>query len=329
MSVSDNTKNSFFLSLLTLLFILSFSLESQASLSGNQLQPLELRSQSFFHALRLNTHSQNAKALNPSAAEISIFDDISSTWANSDDFVMDFNMNDLRLNLAWGLDNGWNMIASFSERRIMNTHLDQPTISFHKAMGLGQDGRLDVAKHRSLIGIDAYAIYVDDFNHLTLSRPIELQLSKQIFDSEASAIAVRIISQLETADSWTKKGSLDIAVQIDLRYQLAATALFASAAYSWLDQDDFLGLPLKNEIFMLNLGAAWAVYEHSAIQIQYQSNEGAVENMGELSAVNHEVSLGYRWQNRQWAFETAVTENLLTFYNSPDIAFHGGITYKI
>ena len=156
-----------------------------------------------------------------------------------------------------------------------------------------------------------------------------MQLSKQIFDSKASAIAVRVISQLETADSWTEKGSLDVAVQIDARYQLAATAFFASAAYSWLDQDGFLGLPLKDEIFMLNLGAAWAVYEHSAIQIQYQSNEGAVENMGELSAVNHEVSLGYRWQNTHWAFETAVTENLLTFYNSPDIAFHGGITYKI
>ena len=298
--------------------------------SSENAGPLHIRSQSPVHGLRYTPTPLGAYALKSGETQVSTSLDVSSIWANGDEFVMDFNMTDTRIDLDHGLGNGWTLRSSLSERRIFNAHLDQPTINFHNALGLGQDGRRDVAKHRTLIEIPQYGVLVTDFNNENFSRPVITGVSKQFYHQRSLALAITAQAQVETAStSWTKQGSIDTSLQIDASQRLQEMSLHGSFAYTWFEQDDFLGLPMRDNLYHASSSLQWHQSKNGSWLLQYLVNEGAADGAGELKKVNHEMSLGYQryWQTVKAEF--AITENLFHLYNSPDIAFHGSITVTI
>ena len=298
--------------------------------SSENAGPLHIRSQSPVHGLRYTPTPLGAYALKKGETRVSLGTDVSSIWANGDEFVMDFNMTDTRLDLEHGLGNGWTLRGSIGERRIVNAHLDQPTINFHNAVGLGQDGRRDVEKHRALIEIPEYDIYVTGFNNQAFSQPVIAGVSKQVYHQHSLAVAVTLQAQVETAStSWTEQGSIDTSLQFDASKRLQQFSLHGSFAYTWFEQDDFLGLPMRDNLYHASSSFQWHQNKNGSWLIQYLVNEGAADGAGELKKVNHEMSLGYQryWQTVK--AELAITENLFHLYNSPDIAFHGSITVAI
>ena len=298
--------------------------------SNENAGPLHIRSQSPVHGLRYTPTPLGAYALKSGETRLSATTDVSSIWANGDDFVMDFNMTDTRLDWEHGLGDGWTLRASISERRIINAHLDQPTINFHNALGLGQDGRGDVDKHRALIEIPEYGILVTDFDNENFSRPIIMGVSKQVYHKQNLALAITAQAQVETASSgWSEQGSIDTSLQLDASQRLQNFSLHGSFAYTWFEQDNFLGLPMRSSLYHGSGSFQWHQSKSDSWVLQYLVNEGAADGAGELKKVNHEMSLGYQryWQTVKAEF--AITENLFHLYNSPDIAFHGSVTVAI
>ncbi len=306
------------------------SVYGMTSSSSENAEPLHIRSQSPVHGLRYTPTPLGAHVLKEGETRITAATDVSSIWANGNDFVMDFNMTDTRIDLDHGLGNGWTLRGSIGERRIINAHLDQPTINFHNALGLGQDGRRDVEKHRTLIAIPEYGVLVTDFNNESFSRPVIAGVSKQVYHKQNLAIAMTAQAQVETAStSWTQQGSMDTSLQLDASKRLRHFSLHGSFAYTWFEQDNFLGLPMRSSLYHGSGSFQWHQSKSDSWVLQYLVNEGAADGAGELKKVNHEMSLGYQryWQTVKAEF--AITENLFHLYNSPDIAFHGSVTVAI
>lgn len=321
-----------FISALLLSYLTLFITLADASAQQRRAadQPLDIRSQSPLHGLRYTPTPRSGFTRAAGSKTISASLDVSSIWANSEVFVMDFNMMDLEITYEQGLGNGWSTYFSVTERRVVNAHLDQATISFHKLFGLGQDGRTEIPKHRTLIEIPEYDIYFDDFQNSVFSRPFIAGISKQVIQTPNSGMSVSLFAQTELhSSSWKDSGDLDLSLQGDYQKSLNKLTLFASLALSHLDQTEVFGLPLRQELFMAAGGAGWQWSERGAFILQYLVNKGASKDLGELTKRNHELSLGYRWQFEKWEAEGAVTENLFHFYNSPDIAFHGSVKIYI
>ena len=315
---------------LTLSLLQSSLTLAYAATSSQNAAPLHIRSQSPIHGIRYTPTPLGANGLEQNQTQISASTDISSIWANGDEFVMDFNMLDSRMEVNHGLGEGWTVRMSLSERRVVNAHLDQPTINFHRVMGLGQDGRLDVDKHRTLIEIPKYGIRVTNFDDAVFSRPVSAGISKQFYAKQNLRLAVTGQTQIETANSsWQQRGNLDASVQLDASKRFANFSLHGSFAQTWFEQTNMMGLPLKDNLYHASSALQWHQSNQGAWVLQYLLNEGAAAGGGELRKVNHEMSLGYQWQWQKVKTEFAVTENLFHLYNSPDIAFHGSVSVTI
>ena len=332
--LKTKVRNSILFSSLLLLNLFSINSviisKADASVTNKAIRPLDIRSQSPLHGLRYTAAPKQAYALEKDKTEFTTSTDISSIWANSSDFILDFNMIDFKVGFDHGLGDGWTSHVSLTERRVINAHLDQATISFHKLMGLGQDGRTEVPKHQTVISVPKYNIHIEGFQNTTFSRPLVIGLAKEVYSDNKSAYSVSIYGQTETKNSaWKDAGGLDLSLQTDAQWRWSKLSAFNSFAISRLDQEDFYSVPLRKELWMASFGLGWQNSRQGEVVVQYLINKGAAKDVGELTKRNHELSMGYRWNFASWSAELAVTENLFHFYNSPDIAFHGNLKLYI
>lgn len=286
------------------------------------LGPLLIRSESPAQALRL-TPLARAPVL-PAAGEVEFTSmvNLASIWAKDpgERYFFDFHLADIRVGAMFGLPRGFAFEASLNERRTLNAHLDQMTLTTHELFGIGQNGRDSVPKNDFRISIPDYGVEFDEpFGSFT--RSVELSLARKWLHETARwpALTMRMLFRIETLDDAPAGHGIDKGLQATLGKRYGSHLFYGNYAYTDFGSTEFYGIPLESKQFTGMLSYEFREHDNRSWIVQYLYGEGVVSGCGELSEPSHELHLGVKWRSGSggiWQF--ALVENFINFNNSPD-----------
>lgn len=292
--------------------------------------PLTVRSQSPLQALRLVPLPRAPILPRPGQSEFRALSSVSSIWARTDDYTIDAHFLDLRVAVAHGLSEDWAVEFGINERRTVNAGLDHLSVAFHDLFGISQSGRDEVPKNDTHILIPRYGI--DFRERRALSRFAEATVIHRLRGHGGPGPAVALAGTLRYEfldDGPPSDGTVDYGLQLSLAQPVGKRSrIYADLAYVWFGEDNFGAMPLRDSQHTLMLAYEWRQRDSVGFLFEYLYSQGVGPDLGELDAPSHELVFGLKWLRPSGLWEFALTENIINFNNSPDVAFTVGFSAR-
>lgn len=299
------------------------------------LGPVMIRSESPAAALRLTPMPRDPYLLCAGEKQFQAMVNLVTIWSKNDAppaYLFDLQMLDTHIALDGGLAGGWAYEFSYDDRRPVEVGLNHLVTTFHRAVGIGNDGRDQVPYDETVISIPSYGVYLNGHNASLLARAFQLTLSRQLIRDHpwlpTTAVSVTVRKSL-VSDSPFENGEVDVDGELSMALPIHDDFLYGDLAYTSFGSDHMLGVPLESHQYVGMLGYEWTLREHSAIIGQYLYSEGVVKNLGDLSLPSHELYLGYKRRSAATTWEFGIIENLAPYNNSPDFGFSLGLIHDL
>lgn len=255
---------------------------------------------------------------------------VSSVWANSKEFELDYYQNQFFTGMQWQLNDKLSAELQYQYSWAGNNHLDTLTIGFHDFFNIGQNGREEAGKHQFNINSSEYDTEITDFEGETMVNAIHGYMQYQLYQQSDHHLAVGVgLYYNHVDDSPFAMSSFEQSIQLNYSYFAMQHSFFSTVGLTHRDEDDVLGgIPIStlSAAWALGYGYHWGKHE---VLIQYHGFEGTFEDDSEFSSASHEVVLGYRYSLEFMQIEVTTTENVVNMDNSTDIAFGIGLRYFI
>jgi hypothetical protein len=261
-------------------------------------------------------------------AEVFAVGTVSSVWAQSEEFQLDYYQNQALAGVQWRMSDRLSAEVQYQYSWAENNHLDSITINFHDLFGIDQNGRMDAGKHEFNLESSHYGFAVNDFEDETMVNALHGYVQYQLFNAGPHGLAVGTsLYYNDVNDSKFKETSFEQGAQLNYSLLFGAHAFFSTFGVTHRSEDDFLNTSMPAKSFT----SAWALgyarrfgRAHEAL-FQYHGFEGILEDNSEFSKASHEVVLGYRYHFARALIELSATENMVNMDNSADIAFSAGL----
>lgn len=310
------------------------------SLKGDDLHnsfhgygPLQLRSQSPGQLITTTSPLRDARLMRESdPMSFKSAAGISNFWAKSKEYVYDFELLNVSTQVEKGIFPRWNIGVAFNHKEITNVYLDQAVINFHKLIRIGLDGREEAPKNATRLEI--YSDEVDEGGELTptvISRTIDFTVGRNLIDGGRSNPSISLFGTVnyETYQGPLKNTTKDLTTQFALSYPFFSSISYLNLSYSFFDPQKVNELPILAGCWSFAYAHELLMKARQSVLLHYIVSGPALKDMGQLSLDSHEVHLGYKtlFQNIVW--EIGVVENVVRFYNGPDVGFFLGLTTQL
>ena len=110
------------------------------ALADDGYGPVQSYAQSPFHTNNLSPMLRSGFSMPQSQYELFISGTVSSIWAVTSDYELDYYQNQIALGGKWQLDEKWQLDVHYRWNYAGNNHLDGLTIGFHDLFSLEQNG---------------------------------------------------------------------------------------------------------------------------------------------------------------------------------------------
>ncbi|SHO56201.1 DUF3187 family protein [Vibrio quintilis] len=307
-----------------ILFFIALLLISRVSFSAIQSRPFRTYPTSPYQSTSLATQLRSAFPVEH--AEIFVTGSMSSVWAQSDGFKLDYYQNQTMGGLEWRFSPRMSAELKYQYAWAGNNGLDSLTFSFHDLLGISQNGRSKVKKHQFNIDSPAYGYSVHDFEGEVMASAIHGYLQYQVFTLGNQALSVGgSLYFNEVNGSPFETASFEQGAQINYSLLYGPHSFFSTFGVTYRSDDVLNTLPVKSFTTAWALGYGQRFTRNQELMLQYHGFEGVLKDTSEFSKPSHEVVLGYRYYYYQSMFELSATENIVNMDNSADIAFSAGI----
>ncbi|MEZ8100995.1 DUF3187 family protein [Vibrio bivalvicida] len=313
---------------LWLLSYLVLFLPLRCALAADGYGPLQSYTQSPLHT---NVHSPQLRSgfsLDPEEQEVYMSGTIASVWAITATYQLDYYQNQLAIGSKWQLDSSWQVDLQYRWNFAANNHLDKPTMAFHEFVGIDQNGREDVDRHRFVIDMPSYGVQEEGFRGETLSSALTGYIQYQAFADDHHGLSFGASLYYNDTSNGLFSGSrFEQSVQINYGYVEDKHALDATAAITIRDTPtDFTHMPYRSTTWTLGLSYRYQWFENHTLIAQLATHQGLIDDGGEFSKPSTEFTYGYRYTLQNSAIEITLVENMFHADNSTDIAI--GVAYR-
>ena len=289
--------------------------------------PLRTYPTSPYQANSLATQLRSAHA--PQFTELFANTSISSVWAHSDEFQLDYYQNQATAGAQWRIDDRFSGEVKYQYSWAANNHLDTITIEFHDLFNIGQNGRLEAGKHQFSIESPEYGVSVNDFEDEVMVSALHGYLQYQVYEQGPHALSLGGTLYYNDVDnSPFATTSFEQGLQVNYSMMLGSHAFFSTAGVTHRKENALLGgIPVKNLSVALSSGYGYRFERNHEFLIEYHGFEGVMDDDSEFSSTSHEIVIGYRYYMQNLLIELTSTENVINMDNSADIAFGLGVRY--
>lgn len=249
-----------------------------------------------------------------------------SIWSDSQGYKGDFYQNQFSLGLKWQLSELWQTELSYRYSQAGNNRLDSLTMGFHDLLGLDQNGRDSVDRHRFHISIPEQNITWDSFNGATLSQAVSLYSQYQLYNAERHGLSLGV-SLYYNQTGLLRLNRFEQAVQVNYTYQQNSHRIYSLLGVVHHNHSTGI-LPTKPLTLTAAVGYEYQINAKHQLFGSFHLYQGTVDNPKELNKPATEYLLGYRYVMTSSAIEIAMTENIFSTDNSADIALHLNYRYR-
>ncbi|MGF1910738.1 DUF3187 family protein [Vibrio kasasachensis] len=300
---------------------------AESAMASIQSTPLRTYPTSPYQANSLATQLRSASA--PQSTEIFANASMTSVWAHSAEFELDYYQNHAMTGAQWRINSRFSAELKYQYSWAANNHLDTITIKFHDFFGLGQNGRLEAGKHQFSIESQEYDVSVNDFEGEVMVNALHGYLQYQVYEQGPHILSVGgSLYYNDVDDSPFETSSFEQGLQVNYTYLSGNNSFFSTAGITHREEDDLLGgMPVKNNSVALGLGYGRRFARNHEFLIEYHGFEGILNDDSVFSTASHEIVVGYRYYMQNLLIEFTSTENIINMDNSTDIAFGVGLRY--
>lgn len=301
------------------------------------LGPLNLASQSPFQSLRLVLTPRPPEILPRGDFEAQVIETLSNVWSFKEDkYMLDYEMLTSRLDVAYGLTDGFLVELAFEDKRYFGGILDGFISDFHDVFSVDQNSRdvydngatqvviLDREKNKLISWKGRSAAY-------SQSLAVTLQHNVTCGGEWLPALSWAVTARYTfwDADEIHYDRPFDIGLSLAMAKKFGDFYAYVAPGFVWYGADRIGDIVLTSTQASLLLGLEWHFSPSWSLLLQYLAIEGACENLGPFSEASHEVSLGFKVRmGRHTLLEAGLLENIIVYANSPDFGVHAGLTRR-
>lgn len=291
--------------------------------------PLLIRTQAPLQSSGVTSRLRDASA--SPYNELFISASMASVWAQTSRYMLDYYQNDELIGGQFAVTPYFRVELSYLHRYAGNNHLDSLSMGFHDLVGIDQNGRDTVDKHRFYTEYDNQV--VSDFHGDDINKAWELYLEQVLIDRGVFAASVGGTLYYNNVNEGAFQGSsFEQAVQLNLTGRAGHSHNFYSMiSATYRSHNEFQNIPLEKWTLNWAGGYQYRPAQLHSFLVEYRIQEGEVKESTGLIELNehaHELTLGYRLHLGTAALELAMVENLINMDNSADIAFSAALRYK-
>ncbi|WP_239060217.1 DUF3187 family protein [Aliivibrio fischeri] len=313
-----------------ILIPISVGLSSSWVLADTAVTPLKTYAQSPLQSNSLTTELRSAFAMKDDSVELFATGTISSVWAHSESFSMDYYQNQVVTGAQWQITPKLKAELKYQYNYAGNNRLDSFVYGFHDFFGIGQNGRDKVEDDQFSISVPKYGVDIQDFENEILSSALHSYLEYQLFANEHNAVSLGASLYFNKVNSGHfKREAFEQGLQANYSFSYEKHAIFSTLGVTFHDGGVISELPYKDNTVSFAIGYGYAITPSHHIVTSYHNYEGTVDDSDDFSESSHEYVLGYRYLLEKAAFEFSVIENAINMDNSTDIAFTFGVRYTL
>lgn len=292
--------------------------------------PLQSYTQSPFHTNSLSPQLRSGFSMQEDESEVYASGTISSIWAVTATYELDYYQNQIAFGGRWQLDSRWQLDLNYRWNYAGNNHLDGLTIAFHDWFSIDQNGREDVDNDRFVINMPEYGIELEDFRGETLSHAITGYLQRQLITNDHHGLSLGVSLYYNDTDHGLFSSSeFEQAIQVNYGYRRGKHSLDSTLALTFRNTPTvFEQMPYRNSTWSLGTSYQYQLFEQHTFIGQFAIHQGVTDDDSEFSKPSTEFTLGYRYTLKNTAVEITAVENMFNADNSTDIAFGVAFRYR-
>ncbi|KJY83447.1 outer membrane beta-barrel domain protein [Vibrio galatheae] len=308
----------------------TFGLYTCSALANDGYGPLNIYSQSPLQTNVLAPQIRSGFSLHPDQYELYGSATISSVWAITASYELDYYQNQLSMGGKWQLNSDWQLDVQYRWNFAANNHLDKPTMAFHDMVGIDQNGRAEADRHRFVIDMPAYGVQEANFNGQTLGSAITSYLQYQAYSDESHGVSFGLsLYYNDTSNGLFSASRFEQSGQINYGYINDKHAFDTSLAITLRETPtDFESMPFRSSTWTFGASYRYQWFEHHTLIAQLTINQGLLDDTSEFSKPTTEFVYGYRYTLKNSAVELTVVENMFHADNSTDIALGLAFRYR-
>ena len=268
-----------------------------------------------------------------------------NVWANEAEYLLDYEMSDTLVTVAYGFNTRFGLALGFDNRKYFGGAMDGFIQGFHDLFGAKQDGRDEVPKDRKVVqrydpqtGQLLSETSASELNNNGIGILLNYNLThgSKIWPSLNIYGVMRY--GLESASIFKDDHPVDYGFGIGLAKRWSSKwYTYVATGYTLYEscetREPTPGVEhLKFEDNSLTglFALSWHYTPNFSILAQYLYSKAAIKNVNKLDEPSHEVQLGFKWlMDKYGLLEFALIENIITVDNSPDFGLHLGWSYKL
>lgn len=237
----------------------------------------------------------------------------------------------LDLTFHVGLADGLSAYATFPTYTFQGGFLDASIESFHDRVGFDSAGRdlVDRNQFQVVYSVEGETVVLlgppDDFS---LGDPV-VGLRWSIGERDNPwHLVLEAAAKLAWRNEQTivSTGRTDYGLQATVQRRYAKTALYASTSLVWFGGAELIPGVEDELIPTVILGLERRLTQRTNVVLQGYASRSVVQNttIDELTSTKYQLTLGLVSRRGRHAWRCAVTENIVSFENTPDIGFSFG-----
>ncbi|MFY7930514.1 MAG: DUF3187 family protein, partial [Oligoflexus sp.] len=205
-----------------------------------EVQPLLVRSTSVGQLFRLNPPVMGVPFDGDGRSTFEASRTYVNLWARDKRYLVDAEVIDDQARMAIGLADWLQVGVGLSARHLAQAQTDQVAITVHDILMIGQDGRLEVGKHKTRYKIPDYSLeYSKKDRGLNLSEQITGDMSIPLYGDAASSwrFSGSLLGSYEMSKASPYfAGARDLGLQLNGRYAWDQGAAFGAITRLSFDQ---------------------------------------------------------------------------------------------
>lgn len=310
--------------------LLLASLVFNSALASDGFGPVQSYTQSPFHTNNLSPLLRSGFSLPADEYELFISGTVSSIWAVTDEYELDYYQNQIAFGGKWQLNDKWQVDLHYRWNYAGNNHLDGLTIGFHDLFSLEQNGRKDVSNNRFVINMPNYGIEIENFRGETLSHAITSYAQYQWISRPNHGVSLGVsLYYNDTEHGIFSSSDFEQALQINYGYHQQKHALDVTSAITFRNTPTvFEKMPYRSSTWSVATSYRYEWFVNHTFIGQLAVYQGVTNDGGEFSDPSTEFTLGYRYRLKNSAVEITAVENMFNADNSTDIAFGVAFRYR-
>lgn len=266
----------------------------------------------------------------------------SNVWASGPEYLLDYEMLDTVVTLAYGFNTRFGLALQFENRHYFGGAMDGLIEGFHDLFGIDQNGRDQVPKNGNVIkrfdpktGQLLSEMPADELDN----NGIDLLLNYNLTHGTKIWPSVNMFGVIRYGLTCPKICLNDHPLDFGFGFGFAKRwskrwLTYVSLGYTMYESRETTAAPgvkpieYENNAYTGLFSLAWNYTPTVAIIAQYLYSQAVIKNIQGVDEASHEVQMGFKWKTKYGLMEFAFTENIITMGNSPDFGLHGGWTYE-